>query len=236
MFAFFHLLIALLQCVRCATWISCTASQASFWMWKRSITLWAFGNATETILRIESERSRVTSFTFMRSSSSICFSTRITSSNFVPETTATRLPSPVCRVTVGDKRVQLATRQGRLVYGKVRAYVFRKQQLCVGMVKLVPATEAAQRFLVLFLKCMRVYVIECLKRTAGHRGCLHTSLLKKPRTPWSNGCLQAMSRLTGRQKLLPVRRSVHLRRRLTLWSRIGKSVTFTAFMKPLIQN
>ena len=35
----------------------------------------------------------------------------------------TRMP-----VTVGDKRTQLPIGKGRLVYGKVRPYVFGKQQ------------------------------------------------------------------------------------------------------------
>lgn len=38
------------------------------------------------------------------------------------------------------------------------------------MVELVPVAEAAQRFLVLLLKGMCVYVVECLKRTAGQGG------------------------------------------------------------------
>ena len=46
------------------------------------------------------------------------------------------------------------------------------------MVELVPVAETAQRFLVLLLKGMCVYVVECLKRTAGHGECLATVKLE----------------------------------------------------------
>ena len=48
---------------RCLTRNSCTASQASFWIWKRSMTRLALGNAVRTILRMESDKSSVTSST-----------------------------------------------------------------------------------------------------------------------------------------------------------------------------
>ena len=38
-----------------------------------------------------------------------------------------------------------------------------------------------------FLKCMTVYMIEFLKRTAGYRGWFHTFLLKKLQILWSIG-------------------------------------------------
>ena len=66
--------------------------------------------------------------------------------------------------------------------------VFFKQQLIVCVVQLISLAEAAQYLLVLFLKKMAIDMIKVLKHTAGHRGCLHTSLLKKPQTLWSSGC------------------------------------------------
>ena len=87
------LLPGFLSCMasqRCLTRNSCTASQASFWIWKRSMTRLAFGNAVRTILRMESDKSSVTSSTALRRSSSIRFRTAITSSAFVPATTATK--------------------------------------------------------------------------------------------------------------------------------------------------
>ena len=45
------------------------------------------------------------------------------------------------------------------------------------------AKSATQNLLVLFLERMRVNVVEILKRTAGHWGFPHTSVLKKPQTP-----------------------------------------------------
>lgn len=75
---------------RCFMRSSCTASQASFWMWKRSMTRSALGNAVRTIFRMESDKSRVISSTARRFSSSIRRSASITSSDFVPATTAIR--------------------------------------------------------------------------------------------------------------------------------------------------
>lgn len=66
-----------------------------------------FGKDRKTILHIESEMSRVTFSCFMRSSTSIRLSTCMTPSDFVPETTATRLGGTV---TVDDKRIQLVVR------------------------------------------------------------------------------------------------------------------------------
>ena len=40
---------------------------------------------------------------------------------------------------------------------------------------------AAQDILVLTLKGVCIDMVIIVKRTAGHRGCVHTSLLKKPR-------------------------------------------------------
>ena len=92
--------ISLLACCmasqRCLTRSSCTASQASFWIWKRSMTRLAFGNAVRAILRMESDKSSVTSSTALRRSSSIRCRTAITSSAFVPATTATKDYSRVC--------------------------------------------------------------------------------------------------------------------------------------------
>ncbi len=68
-------------------------------------------------------------------------------------------------------------------------YVVREQHPSVRMIELFPIPEPTECFLILFLKCMTIYMIELLKRMAGHRGCLHTSLLKKLQIPWSNGCL-----------------------------------------------
>lgn len=81
---------------RCLTRSSCTASQASFWIWKWSMTRLAFGNAVRAILRMESDKSSVTSLTALRRSSSIRCRTAITSSAFVPATTATKDCSRVC--------------------------------------------------------------------------------------------------------------------------------------------
>lgn len=46
-------------------------------------------------------------------------------------------------VTVDDERIQLAVRQGRLIYGKMGTDVFREQQPFLGMVKLFLAAETA---------------------------------------------------------------------------------------------
>lgn len=54
-------------------------------------------------------------------------------------------------VTVGDERIQFTIRQGGFIYGKMGTCVFREQQPFLGMVKLFPAAETAQHFLVLLL-------------------------------------------------------------------------------------
>ena len=46
------------------------------------------------------------------------------------------------------------------------------------MLQLLPLPETTECFLVLFLESMSIYMVEFLKRTAGHRGRLHTFLLK----------------------------------------------------------
>lgn len=100
-------------------------------------------------------------------------------------------------VTIGNDSIQLTIRQTRLVYGQIGAYVLCKHKPLVGMGQLTPGTIVTQDLLVLFLKSMCVYVVEILKRTAGHWGCLHTSLLKKPQTPSNSGCRQRSISMAG---------------------------------------
>ena len=42
------------------------------------------------------------------------------------------------------------------------------------MFKLIPVFITTENFLILFFKLMAVKTVEILKRTASHRGCLHT--------------------------------------------------------------
>ena len=70
----------------------------------------------------------------------------------------------------------------------MRANVRGEQNPFLRMTQLLPIPETAERFLVLFLESMSVYMVEFLKRMAGHRGRLHTFLLKKHQILWSNGC------------------------------------------------
>lgn len=86
-------------------------------------------------------------------------------------------------LTVGYDSVQLAVGQACLIYSQMRANVFRKHKPFVCVWQFTPATIATQNLLVLFLERMRVNVVEILKRTAGHWGFPHTSVLKKPQTP-----------------------------------------------------
>ena len=92
-------------------------------------------------------------------------------------------------ITIGHERIQFAIGKRGFINGKPCAYILREQQLFISMFQLVPFTESAKDLLVLLFKGVSVDMIEILKRTAGHWGCLHTFLLKKPRTPWSNVCL-----------------------------------------------
>lgn len=68
--------------------ICCTASLASFNLWKQSITRFALGKLCFTILRMLFNRSKVPPFTSSRYSSSIWFRILQTSSAFVPATIA----------------------------------------------------------------------------------------------------------------------------------------------------
>ncbi len=70
-------------------------------------------------------------------------------------------------VAVGYKGVQFAVGKGRFVYGYIRTDIFRKHQPFVCMVKFAPFTVSAKYFLILFLECTSVYVVEIVKRTAG---------------------------------------------------------------------
>ena len=95
---------------------------------------------------------------------------------------------PSLGIAVGDKCVQIAVGKRGLVNGQQGTDIPGEQQPLLRMFQLVPLTKTAQYLLVLPLKGMSVYMIVFLKRTAGHWGCLHTSLLKKLRIPWSNVC------------------------------------------------
>ena len=55
-----------------------------------------------------------------------------------------------------------------LVGGKPRTDVPGERQPLVRMSRLVPLPETAQRFLVLLLERVTVYMVEFLKRMAGH--------------------------------------------------------------------
>ena len=81
-------------------------------------------------------------------------------------------------VAVGHDGVQLPVGQARLIYGQPLADVLGEHQPLVGMGELAPPAVAAQYLLVLLLKRMGVNVVEVLKRTAGHRGRLHTSSIE----------------------------------------------------------
>ena len=93
---------------------------------------------------------------------------------------------PSAAGTVGHDGVQLAVAQSRLVYANARPDVVSKDKPLVCMVELVPTAETAEVILVLPFESIGLNVVVLLKRTAGHWGTLHTYLLKKPRTPWSN--------------------------------------------------
>ena len=71
------------------------------------------------------------------------------------------------------------------------------------MAELFSTTEAAEVVLVLFFKGIGINMVVLLKRTAGRWGCLHTYLLKKPRTPWSNTFLQQQDSKGGRSSRRP---------------------------------
>ena len=84
---FFHLVVPACHGQACGV---LDRVPGKLWIWKRSMTRLAFGNAVRTIPRMESDRSSVTSSTALRRSSPIRRRTVITSSTFVPATTATR--------------------------------------------------------------------------------------------------------------------------------------------------
>ena len=94
-----------------------------------------------------------------------------------------KIPLTAMTLTVGYDSVQLAVGQACLIYSQMRANVFRKHKPFVCVWQFTPATIATQNLLVLFLERMCVNVVEILKRTAGHWGFPHTSVLKKPQTP-----------------------------------------------------
>lgn len=82
---------------------------------------------------------------------------------------------------------------------------------------------------------MRVYVVERFKRTAGHWGCLHT-FLKNNELLGVTGTFTHYFKVDGDAETHTGAQVVHLLRRttnMTLWSWIGKSVTFTGSIKPL---
>lgn len=159
---------------RCATRSSCTASQASLCIRKVD---YSFGlgkdrrnNPAHRIGKIKGHHS-----TFIRSSTSIRLSTCMTSSDFVPETTTTRLFSWMCRsrlvTNVYSSPLDRETHlwQDEDLYFQGTTAISRHEQA-------VPNGGNRLAFPVLLLKSMRVYVVERFKLTAGHWGYLHTFL------------------------------------------------------------
>lgn len=126
----------------------------------------ALENADRTILRMESDKSSVTSSTVLRRPSSIRCRTTITSS--APCNDGNQGLLPRAGLTVGHKRVQLTTRKRGFVDSQRRTDIVRKQQPSIRMCQLLPLPETAQHFLVLIFKRMSIYSIELLKRMAGH--------------------------------------------------------------------
>ena len=76
------------------TRISCIASSASFWTWKRSTVLLALRNSMTAMFFIEYERSIVISLTMSRLSPGMLSRAALTTSALVPETMAASAPFP----------------------------------------------------------------------------------------------------------------------------------------------
>ena len=123
------------------------ASQASLRIWKRSMTRLALRNAVRTILRMESDKSSVTSSTALRCSSSIVAGQRLRPP-LLPATTAAKL-LPRADLTVGYKRVAAHHWMARIRRWRTKP-IFSRTAAIYLHVQLLPLPETAQHFLVCF--------------------------------------------------------------------------------------
>ena len=92
-------------------------------------------------------------------------------------------------VTVGDKGVKLAATERRLVNGQIRADVLRIEDVFFGVTTLFPAPVIAEYLLVLLRQISPVYTVMGAYGADALGRRLNPSLLKKPRTRVSGGCL-----------------------------------------------
>ena len=123
----------------------------------------AFGNAERTIFRMESDKSRVTSSTAKRFSSLIHLSTPITSSDFVPATTATRDLSLVHASLLVTNVYSSPLESDDSSMAILGPMLSGKSKPIVCVFQLVPVAETAQHLLILLFKCMSVDVVEFLE-------------------------------------------------------------------------
>ena len=71
------------------------------------------------------------------------------------------------------------------------------------MAEVIPTAEPAEVVLVLLFKSVGINMVVLFKRTVGHGGTLHTFLLKKSRTPWSNTFPRQQDLKDGRSSRRP---------------------------------
>lgn len=158
---------------RYLTLISCTASQASFWIWNLSITRWALGKQWRTIFRILSDKPEWPPQPLHDPAVLFLSITFQASSAFVPAITATRQPFFPCFRPCWWLLYKVRHWRELFIYGQIWPDVLRnRSQSWVTL--LVPVPVKSENLLILLFKLMSVYMIEFLKRTAGHWGCLHT--------------------------------------------------------------
>ncbi len=92
-------------------------------------------------------------------------------------------------VAVGNKRVEFAATERRLVYGKIRPDILRVKDILLSMIQLLPLTVIAKNLLVLPRQIGAVNPIMRRYRTDAFRRGLNPPLLKKLRTPGLADCL-----------------------------------------------
>lgn len=91
-----------------------------------------------TIFFMESNKSNVTSLTVLSCSCGICRKASMTVSDLVPPDDCYQAFFASMFIPVGDYRIQVPVRQGRLINSQIWTYVLRKDKPLVRMVELTP--------------------------------------------------------------------------------------------------
>ena len=94
---------------------------------------------------------------------------------------------------VGQQGIYLSVAEAGLVNTLVRADVFRKENVLVSVLQLVPLPIAADGFLVLFAQGLTVLSVTGGQCGNAYRGGHNLRILKKLRTPCSNACCQTLT-------------------------------------------